>query len=105
MTDTILQDYLDIRQDYDIAEHRWGELSGDGPLLDSEADKLWAIRYGLYKVARYNAVRAGLIPETPQFDVEDARARRREALRELTRLTEEYGGYEELKGDNEETAR
>ena len=33
------------------------------------------------------------------------RARKREALRELTKLTEEFGGYEELKGDNEETAR
>jgi hypothetical protein len=33
------------------------------------------------------------------------RVRRREALRELTKLTEEFGGYEELKGDNEETAR
>ena len=36
---------------------------------------------------------------------ETARARKREALRELTRLTEEYGGYEELKGTNEETTR
>ncbi len=33
------------------------------------------------------------------------KARKREALRELTKLTEEFGGYEELKGDNEETAR
>ncbi|MFN8995263.1 MAG: hypothetical protein ACK5X3_16585 [Pseudomonadota bacterium] len=31
-----------------------------------------------------------------------ARERKRKALRELTRLTEEFGGYEELKGDNEE---
>ena len=27
----------------------------------------------LYKAARLNAVKAGLIPEQPQFDVEDAR--------------------------------
>jgi len=32
-------------------------------------------------------------PETPQVD---EKSRRREALRELTRLTEEFGGYEEL---------
>ena len=30
------------------------------------------------------------------------KARKREALRELTKLTEEYGGYEELRGINEE---
>jgi hypothetical protein len=33
----------------------------------------WAVTYGEYKIARYNAVKAGLIPETPQFDVETAR--------------------------------
>lgn len=37
--------------------------------------------------------------------IEAARARRRKALRKLTQLTEEYGGYEELKGTNEEDAR
>lgn len=44
------------------------------------------------------------------YDHDDAkkareRERKREALRELTRLTEDLGGYEELKGDNEETAQ
>jgi len=33
------------------------------------------------------------------------KARKREALRELTKLTEEYGGYEELNGINEEGGR
>jgi hypothetical protein len=27
----------------------------------------WAEDYGLYKVARYNAVKAWLLPETPEF--------------------------------------
>jgi hypothetical protein len=27
----------------------------------------WALYYGLYKVARYNAVKAGYLPETPEF--------------------------------------
>lgn len=27
----------------------------------------WAEAYGLYKVARYNAVKAGYLPETPEF--------------------------------------
>ena len=92
MTDPTLQAYYDAHD----------------RMMDEERAKAWsdcwAEDYGLYKVARYNAVKAGLIPEQPQFDVEDARARRREALRELTRLTEEYGGYEELK-NNVEDAR
>ena len=28
---------------------------------------LWALYYGLYKVARYAAVKAGYLPETPEF--------------------------------------
>ena len=89
MTDPILQAYYD-------AHDRMTDFEGMDR-CESWFNYWWAQEYGLYKVARYNAVKAGLIPETPQFDVEDARARRREALRELTRLTEEYGGYEELK--------
>ena len=27
----------------------------------------WALYYGRYKVARYNAVRGGYLPETPEF--------------------------------------
>lgn len=92
MTDPTLQAYYDVRLYYDITEH----LFGNSP-PGSVEEASWAEAYGLYKIARYKAVRAGLIPETPQFDVEDERARKRRALRELTRLTEEYGGYEELK--------
>ena len=60
MTDPILQAY------YDAHDARM-----EGEFFNYETG--WAVRYGLYKVARYNAVKAGLIPETPQFDVEDAR--------------------------------
>jgi hypothetical protein len=33
------------------------------------ADQLawWPVQYGYYKVARYNAVKAGYLPETPEF--------------------------------------
>lgn len=31
------------------------------------APYLWAWSYGLYKVARYNAVKAGYLPGTPEF--------------------------------------
>ena len=27
----------------------------------------WAVTYGEYKIARYNAVKAGYLPETPEF--------------------------------------
>ena len=27
----------------------------------------WAEDWGLYKIARYNAVKAGYLPETPEF--------------------------------------
>lgn len=60
MTDPILQAYYDAHDSMMDAE-RWCE------------PELWAVVYGDYKVARYNAVKAGLIPETPQFDVEDVR--------------------------------
>lgn len=60
MTDPILQAYYDAHDNM-----------MDGELFDYEI--AWMYFYGEYKVARYNAVRAGLIPETPQFDVEDAR--------------------------------
>ena len=90
MTDPTLQAYYDAH-DWMMNVERKG-----GP------DWQWPVAYGLYKVARYNAVKAGLIPETPQFDVEDKKVRRREAMRKLTELTEEYGGYKEL---NTETAR
>ena len=32
-----------------------------------ERDDYWALYFGLYKVARYNAVKAGYLPETPEF--------------------------------------
>jgi len=60
MTDPILQAY------YNAHEQMMDCERGKGPVW-------WPVNYGLYKVARYNAVKAGLIPETPQFDVEDAR--------------------------------
>lgn len=67
MTDPTLQAYYAAHD----RMNSWERKCGEG---DSELDEIdWAIRYGLYKVARYNAVKAGLIPETPQFDVEDAR--------------------------------
>ena len=28
---------------------------------------IWALQYGAYKVARYNAVKAGYLPEQPEF--------------------------------------
>lgn len=28
---------------------------------------VWAQEWGLYKIARYNAVKAGYLPETPEF--------------------------------------
>lgn len=68
MTDPILQAYYDAREGYDTAERIWGNSPPD-----SDGETIWADHYGCYKVARYNAVRAGLIPEQPQFDVEDAR--------------------------------
>lgn len=68
MTDPILQAYYDMREYFDDAERRWGNA-----LPGSYEQGMWAMRYGLYKVARHNAVKAGLIPEEPQFDVEDAR--------------------------------
>ena len=63
MTDPILQAYYD-HHDAMVDEER------------TEGDRhtwWWAQAYGLYKIARYNAVKAGLIPEQPQFDVEDGR--------------------------------
>lgn len=61
MTDPTLQAYYDAHERMMDAEY-YGIMA-----------EPWAMWTGLYKVARYNAVRAGLIPETPQFDVEDAR--------------------------------
>lgn len=60
MTDPTLQAYYDAHDNM-----------MDGELFDYEIG--WVYFYGEYKVARYNAVKAGLIPEQPQFDVEDAR--------------------------------
>jgi len=64
MTDPILKTYYDAHD----------------AMMDAEREDIrhplpgwWAFCFGLYKVNRYNAVKAGLIPETPQFDVEDAR--------------------------------
>lgn len=68
MTDPTLQTYYNMRELYDYADRRWGN-SPPG----SYGEGMWAIRYGDYKVARYNAVKAGLIPEQPQFDMETTR--------------------------------
>lgn len=63
MTDPILQAYYDAHDA--MTDRERAETHNLSPW--------WAMAYGNYKVARYNAVKAGLIPETPQFDVEDAR--------------------------------
>ena len=68
MTDPILQAYYDAHDEM-MDEERW---CGGSP-IGTVQEKLWAMAYGEYKVARYNAVKAGLIPEQPQFDAEDAR--------------------------------
>ena len=60
MTDPILQAYYDAHDDMIDAER-----------YDGISKESWAMWTGLCKVARYNAVKAGLIPETPQFDAED----------------------------------
>ena len=60
MNNETLQAYYDAHDAMMDAER------GAGP-------NTWALLYGAYKVARYNAARAGLISETPQFDVETAR--------------------------------
>ena len=60
MTDPILQAYYDAHD----------------RMMDCERGRgaaWWPTNYGDYKVARYNAVKAGLIPEQPQFDVEGGR--------------------------------
>lgn len=62
MTDPTLQAYYDAHDRMMNAERHHNSVPG-----------WWAFCFGCYKVARYNAVRAGLIPETPQFDVEDVR--------------------------------
>jgi hypothetical protein len=57
-----LQAYYEAREGYDTAERRWGNS-----LPDSDEETIWADHYGCYKVARYNAVKAGYLPETPEF--------------------------------------
>jgi len=49
-----LQAYFDAHDRMTNAE-RWGHQI------------TWPTDYGLYKVARYNAVKAGYLPETPEF--------------------------------------
>ena len=62
MTDQTLQAYYDAH-----------DAMMDAECYDGISKESWAMWTGLYKIARYNAVKAGLIPETPQFDVETAR--------------------------------
>ena len=50
-----LQAYYDAH-DVMTYEERWGY------------GLFWCEAYGLYKVARYNAVKAGYLPETPEFE-------------------------------------
>ena len=57
-----LQDYYDAHDwyiDHTVGEKRHGYLSRDSS---------WAQAYGLYKIARYNAVKAGYLPEKPEFE-------------------------------------
>ena len=54
---TELQEYYDAHERMMREEH-----SATGP-----GNGFWALRYGIYKVARYNAVKAGYLPETPEF--------------------------------------
>lgn len=99
--------YLDAREDYDSVEtETWLDRHIPKGIDENlKLELIWGIQahvHGFYKFARHAAVKAGVIPEQPQFDVEDERTRKREALRKLTELTEEYGGYEELNGANGE---
>ena len=58
-----LQAYCEAREGYDTAERRWGNS-----LPDSYEEAMWADHYGCYKVTRYNAVKAGYLPEQPEFE-------------------------------------
>lgn len=49
-----LQDYYDAHDAMMDAE-RWG------------LEVTWSTYYGDYKIARYNAVKAGYLPEQPEF--------------------------------------
>jgi hypothetical protein len=51
-----LQDYYDAHDRMMDAERGWNSLHYHWPLF-----------FGLYKIARYNAVKAGYLPEQPEF--------------------------------------
>jgi len=50
-----LQAYYDAH-DWMMAEER-----------RASRDSIWGWAFGSYKIARYNAVQAGYLPETPEF--------------------------------------
>jgi hypothetical protein len=42
-------------------------MLGGGSHSATWASATWSLCYGDYKIARYNAVQAGYLPETPEF--------------------------------------
>ena len=50
-----LQAYYDAHDRMMDAERRGAGLN------------IWSLQYGAYKIARYNAVKAGYLPEQPEF--------------------------------------
>ena len=57
-----LQAYYDAH-DRMMEEERWLNLPND----PEDTIDYWARSFGTYKVARYNAVKAGYLPEQPEF--------------------------------------
>jgi len=57
-----LQNYYDAHDDM-MDEERWSHLRDEPPFTGL----YWAKSFGKYKVTRYNAVKAGYLPEQPEF--------------------------------------
>lgn len=58
-----LQAYYDAHDEM-MDEERWSDLPNDP---DSPPIDYWAMYLGQYKIVRYNAVKAGYLPEQPEF--------------------------------------
>lgn len=57
-----LQAYYDAH-DFMMDEELWSDIPDDPDL----SINYWAMYWGEYKIARYNAVKAGYLPEKPEF--------------------------------------
>lgn len=62
-----LQEYYDAHDEMMDAERRELALTLGGVVHKTWVSPSWAIRYGTYKAIRYNAVKAGYLPEKPEF--------------------------------------